>query len=686
MNTKNVLQFLLLSCMFCGLAQAEPFAYIPNYNDGTVSVIDCASDTVVHTFEVGGRPASVAVHPNGLFVYIGNRDDYISIYSTVTQEVITTVPVCDVVEMVIHPDGSPIFMTGDCTWNYSGQKYNCVQMFSTVTNSQNMECGISHSTGWDGRSRGVALDPNGEKIYIGLPYRKGVVATDADTAGLDRFIEIGEVPGGLAVSPDNIWVYTLLKDADTYSAISVDDWVVYIDGHASVDNPRAITLSPDGDFLFIANYDSNDLFFLELFVGSEFINVGQGPVGVDVHPMGGKVYVVNSGSDSVSVIDVASRQVIKTIAVGDKPTVSGHFISAQVGLYSSPESLDFGDIDHGSQSGTQTVSIQNVGTGSLQLGAILLAGEEPDSFEKMTDSCSNQALTSQASCSLGFRFKPSSPGAKTAQASVATNDPNTPLLQVQLSGNGLGPDLYFVGAPDPISNYLIMFGSTPVDGMSYKDQTIVNTGNQDLTLGILDSQGGLALPFALANDTCSEATLAPQEQCTFRLGFMPTAVTSYSDSFNITSNDPDEDSFLINLSGSGTSQPIGSLAVFDSIDPGNDSQLPFGSLTVGEQGQATVSLFNMGNAGALTVTNVSIAAEGQSIDSFFYDLGDGQNDTCGALPITVPGPWNLAQPPHLQPRPCTIDIAFIPPAIGDKEAVLLIESNDPNNPHRAVCP
>jgi MYXO-CTERM domain-containing protein len=38
----------------------------------------------------------------------------------------------------------------------------------------------------------------------------------------------------------------------------------------------------------------------------------------------------------------------------------------------------------------------------------------------------------------------------------------------------------------------------------------------------------------------------------------------------------------------------------------------------------------------------------------------------------------------LQPRPCTIDIAFIPPAIGDKEAVLLIESNDPNNPQMAI--
>ena len=52
------------------------------------------------------------------------------------------------------------------------------------------------------------------------------------------------------------------------------------------------------------------------------ITVGTGPVGVAVSPTGpaaGDIYVTNAGSDSVSVINPATEQVIATIDVGHFP-------------------------------------------------------------------------------------------------------------------------------------------------------------------------------------------------------------------------------------------------------------------------------------------------------------------------------------------------------------------------------
>jgi YVTN family beta-propeller protein len=46
-------------------AEAQPFAYVANQGDNTVSVIATASNTVVATIPVGSGPVAVAVTPDG---------------------------------------------------------------------------------------------------------------------------------------------------------------------------------------------------------------------------------------------------------------------------------------------------------------------------------------------------------------------------------------------------------------------------------------------------------------------------------------------------------------------------------------------------------------------------------------------------------------------------------------------
>jgi len=75
---------------------AQPFAYITNGNDNNVSLIDCATNTVIEVIPVGALPFRIAVAPNGNFVYVGNFDDNtISAIDTLTNNVIGTIPVGD---------------------------------------------------------------------------------------------------------------------------------------------------------------------------------------------------------------------------------------------------------------------------------------------------------------------------------------------------------------------------------------------------------------------------------------------------------------------------------------------------------------------------------------------------------------------------------------------------------------
>jgi len=68
---------LFMTAVFVPYVQAAPFAYISNYNVGTVSVIDLATNTVTATVVVGGSPAYTAVHPDGTRVATGKIGDRI---------------------------------------------------------------------------------------------------------------------------------------------------------------------------------------------------------------------------------------------------------------------------------------------------------------------------------------------------------------------------------------------------------------------------------------------------------------------------------------------------------------------------------------------------------------------------------------------------------------------------------
>ena len=68
--------------------------YVPNFDSGSVSVINTADNTVVATIPVGACPEGVAVTPDGRHVYVPNSDSgSVSVIDTADNTVADTVPV-----------------------------------------------------------------------------------------------------------------------------------------------------------------------------------------------------------------------------------------------------------------------------------------------------------------------------------------------------------------------------------------------------------------------------------------------------------------------------------------------------------------------------------------------------------------------------------------------------------------
>lgn len=210
----------------------------------------------------------------------------------------------------------------------------------------------------------------------------------------------------------------------------------------------------------------------------------------------------------------------------------------------NPATLPFGNVNIDSSS-ERTVSVRNDGNGDLAIGAIR---DLSLPFSKLSDNCSGKTLAPSTGCTITVRFAPASTGTFNSTFDIPSNDPDENPVTVSLTGTGAN-----AGSPDitVLPSLDLSFPNISVGVTADQTVNIKNDGTADLTISIITSP---STPFSIVTgeDNCSNHTLAPNQSCTMKVRFTPAASGTFKSSFNIPSNDPDENLVTINLSGSVT--------------------------------------------------------------------------------------------------------------------------------------
>ncbi|WP_177421174.1 choice-of-anchor D domain-containing protein [endosymbiont of Lamellibrachia barhami] len=157
---------------------------------------------------------------------------------------------------------------------------------------------------------------------------------------------------------------------------------------------------------------------------------------------------------------------------------------------------------------------------------------------------------------MTVRFAPTVIGISNDSFDILSNDPDEATVTINLTGTGVAapvpvPDITVTDSVAPTGDLQVPFGSVTEGAASNKVVTITNDGTADLTLVQIALGNPLAAPFSILNDTCSAQTLTPAASCTLTVRFAPTVAGTFNDSFDIPSDDPDEGSVTVNLSGTG---------------------------------------------------------------------------------------------------------------------------------------
>ncbi len=302
------------------------YAYVPNEKSNTISVINTTTDTVISTVPVGNVPVGVAVSLDGTKVYVTNfgNDDFpgrtVSIIDTATEEV-TSMNV---------EEGRPGKPSGIAVYPY-GQKVYVAKFLNEKVRAVDLTTNdvLDIRVGKD--PHGVAITPNGSRVYVTNRGDNTVSVIDTATNNITTII-VGNKPYGVAVNKNGTKVYVTNMGSDNVSVI--DTATNKVTANVSVGKyPHGVAVTPDEKWVYVANHNTpiGTVSVINTTTNNvtDTIIVGNKPCGVAVNRDGTKVYVTNSGSNTTSVIDTATNKVMnQTISVGTRPSGIGQFIGS----------------------------------------------------------------------------------------------------------------------------------------------------------------------------------------------------------------------------------------------------------------------------------------------------------------------------------------------------------------------
>jgi hypothetical protein len=103
------------------------------------------------------------------------------------------------------------------------------------------------------------------------------------------------------------------------------------------------------------------------------------------------------------------------------------------GLALTPSAADFGDVELG-MTATETLIVENTGTGTLSPGTLSITGPQAGEFSISLNDCDGAQLANSEFCGIDIGFAPIAPGIRQATLSLQSNAPSSPDL-VQLRGS-----------------------------------------------------------------------------------------------------------------------------------------------------------------------------------------------------------------------------------------------------------
>ncbi len=224
---------------------ASDTIYAANYGDGTLSVIDGASNTVTATVALGSgsHPLGVAVDPSADIVYVGVTGG-VDVIDGATDAVTGSITDAnDPDGLAVDPDTGRLYIAN----NSNGSLWVVDESTDAVVGKVSLGSG--------NEATGVTVDPTADAAYVAIGNSDLVYVVNGATDTVTTTITVGTGPFGIGANPNTGKVYVASENGTVAAIAEATNTVqatVTIGGF-----PYGLAVDPITDAVFVAGVTGN---------------------------------------------------------------------------------------------------------------------------------------------------------------------------------------------------------------------------------------------------------------------------------------------------------------------------------------------------------------------------------------------------------------------------------------------
>ncbi|MGE5215382.1 MAG: beta-propeller fold lactonase family protein [Chloroflexota bacterium] len=284
-------------------------AYVTNENSNMVTIIDRSLDRVVDVLEVGQQPKGIVVAQNSSRAYIVNSgSNNLTILDIKTNTVLHTANIesaANPTEIAIHPNGRILYIANTALNSVSVIDATSFQTIDLIP--------------VDRQPVALAVDPTGTKLLVANMGANTVSVIDTARNRVTATIPVEFQPVSVSMDTDGSRAFVTHLRSQRTALIALST----LRATGRMNTGPATYVLPDvaSRRVFVTQLSGNRLGFFDPNIDAE---VGSVPVGAEPNRLAfdvdrEKIYVVNRGSDSITVVDRISRVVKTEIPTTKRP-------------------------------------------------------------------------------------------------------------------------------------------------------------------------------------------------------------------------------------------------------------------------------------------------------------------------------------------------------------------------------
>jgi YVTN family beta-propeller protein len=263
--------------------------YVTNRGSNAVTVIDSPTNTKLSDISVGNSPVGIAVNPSSNWIYVTNiNSGTVSVIDGITNKVTDTIAVGKApYGVAINPLTNKIYATNI--------QSSTVSVIDGKTNKVSATIAVGKSP------VGVSANTISNMVYVTNHLSNTVSVIDGKTNKVSATIAVGKSPVGVSANPVSSKIYVTNIQ---FSTVSVIDGRVNKITSSIIVNPSLRRVEGTGDPV------------LNMPILTQFPLIASL---VAVNSISNMVYVTNTGSDTLSIIDGNKDAVIVRVAFNVNP-------------------------------------------------------------------------------------------------------------------------------------------------------------------------------------------------------------------------------------------------------------------------------------------------------------------------------------------------------------------------------